>query len=371
MKKAVIVLIFLMLLFTACSSPSALSEDFSVNDGIAPDGAASVPSFTEDGAVRTYEQGYLVKGAPNYGVTYLWLNDTDILLCAVHYDESEYTSTLSILNTDTNTVTFVESLLTAYCNLFSSVQTETGFLFSDFSGNEYALSSDASLSVNTARLKEEDLSSFYDVYEKVFYAFDYKTNCLMKTVKGTDESLYEFSLAENEHIACIRTAPDQSALIFAVMKEFYSDNTVIYDLKTDNARIISVVLGLPAYFWLDDAPVALSFDENRDGVYALLLRDGRLAQEMKLCDENSSVDFSSGTYQYGAATNRFPFVLRTQADNQLMLLSLENDVFQTKEIVQTTSELSQPQLSKDGKKVAYFLMANPQGAPRLVVRTLQ
>lgn len=369
MKKIVLV-IMLIILFTSCQPQNSVSENSNFNNSTSRD-ASSVPAIPVSSSEKSFTRKTFVKENANYGVTYLWLNHKDIMFCAMNYENGKYKSAFSVLNTATQKVNFIEKQLQNYCALFSTEKTQDEYLITDFSGNEMYLSQDYQLSADDLALKKENLSAFYDANDKATYQFDYSTNSLTKTVETFTQVLHELPITNDEHISCIRISPDKKALSMAVMENFYSSKTIVCDLEKNTIKTIPITLGLPAYFWINNRLVALSFDDNRGGTYAYLLNDNLPLTDIKLCDNKSSVDFSSGTYQYGADENNFPFVIRTDGQNELMLLSIEDNNFILQEILQTPYEISQPQLSTDGKHISFFTSNGIDNPPEFIVRKLQ
>lgn len=367
--KKITLLLMLAILVTGCQATPTVSDCSEINNS-SSSVDASIANSSADNTAKVFRQSQLVEGEANYGITYLWLDDTRILLCAMNLIDDDYTNTFSVLKTDTDTNTAISPSINQYCSLFSSVETPDGYRISDFSGNDYMLSAQNILQANKLPFKEQNLSSFYDVDTGITYQFDADAKGITQITDGVSELLCKPSLAQKEYIACMRIAPDKSSLVFAVMREFYSSKTMFYEFETKTLRTVPIVLGLPGYFWLNNMPIALSFDDNNDGTYAFLLNGAQPMQKIKLCDKDESIDFSSGTYQYGAAANAFPFVLRTKTQNKLMLLNLENSIFDIKEVLQTTNQITQPKLSKDGKQIAYFSFDTTQDTPDLVVRSL-
>ncbi|MEG1104939.1 MAG: hypothetical protein RSD78_08880, partial [Oscillospiraceae bacterium] len=137
--KKITLLLMLAILVTGCQATPTVSDCSEINNS-SSSVDASIANSSTDNTAKVFQQSQLVEGEANYGITYLWLDDTRILLCAMNLIDDDYTNTFSVLKTDTDTNTAISPSINQYCSLFSSVETPDGYRISDFSGNDYMLS---------------------------------------------------------------------------------------------------------------------------------------------------------------------------------------------------------------------------------------
>ncbi|MEG2014086.1 MAG: hypothetical protein RR063_12960, partial [Anaerovoracaceae bacterium] len=120
--KKITLLLMLAILVTGCQATPPVSDCSEINNS-SSSVDASIANSSADNTAKVFRQSQLVEGEANYGITYLWLDDTQILLCAMNRIDDDYTNTFSVLKTDTDTNTAISPSINQYCSLFSSVET--------------------------------------------------------------------------------------------------------------------------------------------------------------------------------------------------------------------------------------------------------